>query len=429
MLLLIPNAFEGLAMQQMAQRLPDDRLVGFLAGQLDHAQWTGCTVWDLIMPSFLFIAGVSLSYSRAARISDAASFRLALRHAIVRALTLMLLGLFLMITVEKNIDLLWPLLLLMVGMPLGEWLAKALRRKPQGFAAAFNFAYAVVALIASAAWLWMNRERSNWAFHDVLPQLALVYVFAFLLAGCSTRTRYFATFAILFLYWLAFALYPLPHVAPDPASIGLEPGDEVFSGFLAHWNKGTNIAAAFDRWFLDSLPRAEPFAFNGHGYTTLNFIPSIASVLIGTIVGDYLRTTRDPGALRNRLLLAAAACLLAGSLLGLTICPVVKSIWTPAFVLFSTGWVLIIFSVFYHFYEVRHGGRWLWPLVVAGLNPIVLYVFSRYYRYWILEPWHRMLGSELFAMTWAPVLDAALVGLSLWVMALAMYRLRLFIRL
>ncbi|MBQ6534828.1 MAG: DUF5009 domain-containing protein [Opitutales bacterium] len=36
-----------------------------VGGQFDHSQWTGITFWDLIMPLFLFMAGVSMPFSLA----------------------------------------------------------------------------------------------------------------------------------------------------------------------------------------------------------------------------------------------------------------------------------------------------------------------------------------------------------------------------
>lgn len=428
MLLLIPNAFEGWAMDTMRERLPDNPVVVFLQTQLSHAAWTGCHLWDLIMPSFLFIAGVSLAYSRAARVHDGATFRQAFVHSLLRAAILMVLGLFLMITVEANIDLLWPLLLLALGLPLGKWLGRLLGRGESFPAKTVDNVLAVTVLTASIAWLWINSRRSNWAFHDVLPQLALAYVPAFLIAGRSLRAQILTVVAILVGYWLAFALYPLPPADLNPASVGIVPGDEVFTGLFAHWNKGTNIAAHFDAWFLNVMPRYEPFVFNSHGYVTLNFIPSTASVMLGVITGDLMRRGGDPRLIRNRLLWTGVAALVGGWVLGQTLCPLVKSIWTPSWVIFSTGWSLLFFAAFYHACEVRSRTRWALPLVVAGLNPITLYVFSRYFRYWILEVWRRPTQGVLFDGVWAPVAEAAAVMISLWLMAYVMYRLRIFVR-
>jgi predicted acyltransferase len=39
-------------------------------GQLDHAEWNGCTMTDLVFPFFLFIAGVSLVFSLSKRVES-----------------------------------------------------------------------------------------------------------------------------------------------------------------------------------------------------------------------------------------------------------------------------------------------------------------------------------------------------------------------
>ena len=65
-------------------------------------------------------------------------------------------------------------------------------------------------------------------------------------------------------------------------------------GFFAHWNKNANVAAAFDRWFLNLFPHPadHPFLFNEGGYATLNFLPSIATILFGVLAGELLRSNR-----------------------------------------------------------------------------------------------------------------------------------------
>ena len=68
------------------------------------------------------------------------------------------------------------------------------------------------------------------------------------------------------------------------------------TGFFAHWNKNANVAAAFDRWFLNLFPHPadHPFVFNEGGYATLNFIPSIATMIFGVLAGELLRSSREP---------------------------------------------------------------------------------------------------------------------------------------
>jgi len=419
MLLLIPDVRGGLSMYRLAENYPDSTVIAFLARQLTHAQWSGCTVWDLVMPGFLFAAGMSMAYSRAARIHDPASSRDALLHVGLRAAALLVLGMLVQLPVRSYFDLAWPLLIVGLGL---SWRRRALGRRT-------DMLLWVGLLSAAALWIAANAARGYWSFHDILPQLGLAYVFAYLIAGLPPPWRMGTCGAILTGYWLLFALFPTPQPGFLLSTVGVAPGDEVLTGFFAHWNKGSNVAAAFDREFLNLLPRAEPFVFNSHGYQTLNFVPATVSIVLGAIAGDLLRSGKNPVETRNDLVRAGLAGVVVGWILGITVCPVVKSIWTPAWVVFSTGWVLLVFAAFYQLFEVGRRSRLAFPLVVVGINPLLVYVLALYYRPWILGPWQKALPLDALDAGWSPLVAPALVSLSLWLLAFAMYRLRIAVRL
>jgi predicted acyltransferase len=63
---------------------------GHVYGQLEHAAWHGCTATDLIFPFFLFIVGVSTSFSLSTRGPDPALAPILRRAAILFALGLLL---------------------------------------------------------------------------------------------------------------------------------------------------------------------------------------------------------------------------------------------------------------------------------------------------------------------------------------------------
>src|SRR5207237_1278194 len=76
------------------------------------------------------------------------------------------------------------------------------------------------------------------------------------------------------------------------------------AGFAAHWNKNSNLGAAFDQWFLNLFPRSKPFVANGGGYLTLSFIPTLATMLLGLIAGGWLHSALTPKQRVQRLVLA-----------------------------------------------------------------------------------------------------------------------------
>ena len=113
--------------------------------------------------------------------------------------------------------------------------------------------------------------------------------------------------------------------------------DRSIPGFAAHWNKNSNFGNAFDVWFLNLFPRTSRFAFNGGGYLTLSFIPTLGTMLLGLIAGRWF-IERAPKIPLRKFAIAAVALMAAGLLLHFTgVCPIVKRIWTPAWTLWSGG--------------------------------------------------------------------------------------------
>ena len=60
-------ASEGLRIAEVAHSFSQSRIWQFLAYQVDHVEWVGCSLWDLIQHSFTFLAGVALAFSYATR--------------------------------------------------------------------------------------------------------------------------------------------------------------------------------------------------------------------------------------------------------------------------------------------------------------------------------------------------------------------------
>ncbi|MCC6143986.1 MAG: DUF5009 domain-containing protein, partial [Candidatus Hydrogenedentes bacterium] len=91
MFVLVSELF-GLAL--LAHALGDGSWLGrFLAYQTEHVPWTGCSAWDLIQPSFMFIVGVALPYSYAARKKRGDSEASIFAHTVKRIVILLLIGL------------------------------------------------------------------------------------------------------------------------------------------------------------------------------------------------------------------------------------------------------------------------------------------------------------------------------------------------
>lgn len=73
--------------------LANNPLTATLAHHMEHAEWDGFRFFDLIFPLFLFIAGVSFPFSLASRRAKGQANSAIYKHILVRALSLIFLGL------------------------------------------------------------------------------------------------------------------------------------------------------------------------------------------------------------------------------------------------------------------------------------------------------------------------------------------------
>lgn len=400
-LIMISLAFVGFGLSATAQnhlqRDPDSSFWHAVSVQFGHAEWVGCSDWDLVQPSFMFMAGASMAYSYAKRKQMGHSRAQMWRHVMVRAVTLVLLGVFL----------------------------------------ASNGSRATV-----------------WTLVIVLSQIGLGYPLLFLLWDRPLRTQLLATGAILLGVWLLFALTPNTGIplATGNESVGVsaEWAQQYLESVRPPWHKNANIGHMIDVHLLNWFPRSEPFRFNEGGYATINFIPSVATMLLGLICGEWLRSNRTSS---QKLMLLVGSGLI-GLLLGYTlhasgVCPLIKRLWTPSWALYSTGWCCLVLALLYGVIDVLGYRRWSYPLVVVGMNPIVMYCMFMTLRGWVLRALQTHLGPEVtqlqlqFGNThlnlvpeslresvtrFQPTIEATLVGLVFWLIAWWMHRHRIYVR-
>ncbi|HEV3166532.1 MAG TPA: heparan-alpha-glucosaminide N-acetyltransferase domain-containing protein [Isosphaeraceae bacterium] len=383
--LLSLDAYRGFIMLAMAsgglgivQLVNEDQESNMLwekiAYQLDHSAWRGCSFWDLIQPAFIFMVGVAMVYSYDRRRADGQSWLRMFLHAMWRSVVLVLLGVFL----------------------------------------------------ASA-----GKPQTEWVFTNVLAQIGLGYTFVFLLLGRAPWVQVVAAVLILAADWTAFALHPLPGLDFYWVDVGVYPDWEHMRGFARHWEKNVNFAAHFDRWLLNLFPRPvdEPFKYNPGGYTTLNFVPSIATMILGVLAGEGLRSAKhSPREKLSVVLIIGTLGIILGSILDETICPVIKRIWTPSWVIYSGGWVCLMLGAFYGVIDVFRLRRWAFPLVVAGTNSIAMYLMAQLSKGWLRETLRTHAGQKPFSGPNGPIIESLGVLFIMWLVCFWMYRRKIFLK-
>jgi predicted acyltransferase len=367
---------ESLRSCEVAEALPGSLFWAFFCHHQSHVPWVGASLHDLIQPSFSLLVGVALAFSAASRRAAGQSRPRLVLHAAWRAAVLVFLGI---------------------------WLRS------------------------------VGRPQTYFTFEDTLTQIGLGYVFLVLLALRPRRDQWLALAVILLSYWAAFASYPRPAVDFDYAAAGV-PADwpHHLDGFAAHWNKNSNLAWAFDVWFLNLFPREQPFRFNGGGYATLSFIPTLGTMILGLLAGGILRSDRPPVARLRWLTVAGLAGVASGWLLGaLSLCPVVKRIWTPSFTLWSGGVCFLILAGAYYVVDMRGYRRWAFPLVVIGMNSIAAYCIYELTARFIGASLRTHLGEGTFRVAgdpYLPFVQGVAVVLVMWLILFWMYRRRIFLR-
>ncbi len=381
-LIMVALAFNGFGLADTASRHlkenPDSSFWQFLKFQFSHVEWQGCAFWDLIQPSFMFMVGVSMAYSYVKREARGDSWGSMFFHAITRSIILILLGVFLSSNGEKT---------------------------------------------------------TNWTFMNVLSQIGLGYPFLFLMWRRHVAVQFVVVSLLLVGTGLLYTNYSTPGIdmeVGNPAvGVDADWAKANLTGVAPQWHKNANVGHAIDNVVLNWFPREKPFEFNRGGYQTINFIPSLATMLLGLICGELLRTAWSGGR-KVLLMLALGAVLIALSYLAQYYGWVsVKRIWTPAWALLSTGICCGILASLYGVIDVLGFRAWSMFLVVVGMNSIAIYMMGQLLRGWTARTLETHFGPNLFQFlgeAYVPMLTSTFVGLCFWLVCYWMMRQKIFIR-
>lgn len=262
----------------------------WIGTQCHHVPWEGLRFWDLIQPFFMFIVGVALPFSLANRRNSGQTSFQRSRHAFQRSLTLLFLG--------------WALYCIGPG-------------------------------------------EITFRFQNVLAQLSVTYLVAFLLMDQKATVQLIVSFGLLLLTELIYRAFPV-------------------EGFNHPFTPNEN----FGTW-LDIQYGGENLG--GH-WVSFNAIPTTAHTIWGVLAGQLLLSSRSANQKLKILILAGMVGLLVGY--GLSpITPMIKRTATSTFVMASGGWALLALAASYWLIDVMYHQKWAFFGVVVGMNPLFIYLF------------------------------------------------------
>jgi predicted acyltransferase len=327
----------------------DSSVMNFFGTQLDHHEWHGLHFWDLIQPFFMFIVGVAIPFAVANRLKKGDSDRKITLHAFKRSFLLLFFG----------------------------W-----------------------ALYFTAAGTLVFRLQ------NVLAQLSVTYLVAFLIRNKSFKFQLIFTLIILLLIDLAYRFFPV-------------------EGFNHPWVNFENLGAWFNNK-IEGVDKASEWA-------TLNFVSTTAHTVWGVLCGKLLMSDRTPAKKIQILIIAGVSALIIGySLDLLNITPIIKKIATSSFVFASGGWTILALCFSYWLIDVKKqfakGSKFF---IIVGMNSIFIYLFDHTggagFISKLVSPFSRLFFSWGGNIT-VGVITSLVVWAALWYLCYWLYKNKLFIK-
>ena len=321
-------------------------IVYFIGEQLHHHSWNGLHFWDLVQPYFMFIVGVAIPFSEKKRILKGSNTNKIIKHAIRRSGLLLLLG--------------WSL-------------------------------YCI------------NAGKITFLFQNVLAQLSVTYIVAFLLRNKSIALQFSMSILCIAFTEIMYRSFSL-------------------EGFNQPFTPDHNFGAYVDLLISGELS-------SGH-WVSFNAIPTIAHTIWGVIIGKILLSNKSKKEIVKFMLIGGVIGLVIGYSLD-PITPIIKRISTSSFVFVSGGWALLTFALFYWIIDMKNYKKWIRFAVIIGLNPLFIYLFAHVgggnFITHIIKPFSFGIFGELGELP-AHIITSIITLGAMWYITYWLYKNKIFIK-
>lgn len=313
------------------QSVQGSRIMEFLGTQFSHHEWNGLHFWDLIQPFFMFIVGVAIPFAVANRKKKGDSDKQILMHALKRSALLLFFG--------------WAL-------------------------------------------YCMEPGKIVFRLQNVLAQLSVTYLVAFLIMKRSFSFQLILTLVILLITDLAYRYFPV-------------------EGFNHPWVPYENLGA----WANNKIEGVDKASI----WASINAFPTIAHTVWGVLFGQLLKSDRTVKNKIQIMIIAGLSGLLIGYSLDLLhITPIIKKIATSSFVFASGGWSILALAFCYWLIDVKKiftkGSRFF---IIVGMNSIFIYIFFSVGGAEVVRRFFSPFANTFFS--WSGEITAAIIAsLAAW---------------
>jgi predicted acyltransferase len=251
------------------------------------------------------------------------------------------------------------------------------------------------------------RPINDFRFMSVLGRIGISYMLAniiYLYAKEKFHLIWF--FALLIGYWLILKLSSAP---------GFPMGDLTEPGNFASYVDRTILPGKLSRGIHDTV-----------GF--FNNIPAISTALAGIMTGNYIKkASTSPAKQAATMAIVGVISLILAQIWSLDF-PFNKNLWSSSFVLETTGWSLILFSIFYYIIDVRGYQNWAFVFKVIGMNSILIYLSGKFISWEYTTKGFFQWVGDLAGNPYNALLMAICALLVKWVFLYLLYQNKTFLK-
>ena len=262
-------------------------------------------------------------------------------------------------------DLVFPFFLFIVGVAMPFSFSKRLA-KGESRGKLLKHVFARSLMLISLGMLLSgipNFDFSHRLILNVLQRIGLIYLMAgtiFLFTDVVSQAVVAVSCVVI--YWILMLAVPVPgYGAGVLAPVG-NMWWYVDKVLLQGWHQHLLVVGQY------RLHHAEGI---------LSLIPSISTVLLGSLTGHYLRSGRSGIEKAAGMLVFGNFGILIGSVMAIWF-PINKLLWSSSYVVFTAGVALEVLGVCYWLVDVRGFKKWTQPFLVFGSNAITSFFLSTF---------------------------------------------------
>ena len=279
----------------------------------DHVHWEGFSSWDLVMPLFMFMSGITIPFALS-RYKEAEDKSLVYKRII------------------KRVVLLW-----------------------------------IFGMMCQGNLLSLDPNRI-YLYSNTLQAIAMGYLIsALFFLHTSIRTQIISAVGLLLAYWGAMELITVGNYGGGNYTPDGNLAEWIDRAVLGRFRDGAGIMANGEVSFSEGYRYTWILSSLTFGVTAMT----------GTFAGYILKNKQTTSRYKlASLLIIGASMVIIGWTWG-TIHPVIKKIWTSSMTLVSSGYCFLLMALFYYIIDYKGYRKYTGWLKVYGMNSIMAYMLTQ----------------------------------------------------